>query len=92
MITLDGTADMVQKPDGTYDASHHYIANVTIKDVIIYGLKGSFIKDAQKTLLEKLTVENAVIEMAANKQVVNFQGKGYVGEVIFKNSTVYSSL
>ena len=92
MITLDGTADMVQKPDGTYDASHHYIANVTIKDVSIYGLKGSFIKDAQKTLLEKLTVENAVIEMAANKQVVNFQGKGYVGEVIFKNSTVYSSL
>ena len=92
MITLDGTADMVQKPDGTYDASHHYIANVTIKDVSIYGLKGSFIKDAQKTLLEKLTVENAVIEMAANKQVVNFQSKGYVGEVIFKNSTVYSSL
>ena len=91
-ITLNGTTEMVEKPDHTYDASHHYIANVTVKDVKILGLKGSFIKDAQKTLLEKLDVENAVIEMAANKQVINFQSKGYVGEVVFKNSTVYSSL
>ena len=91
-ITLNGTTEMVEKPDHTYDASHHYIANVTVKDVKILGLKGSFIKDAQKTLLEKLDVENAVIEMAANKQVINFQSKGYVGEVVFKNSTLYSSL
>ena len=40
IITLDGTETMVEKPDGTFDESHHYIANVEIKGVQI--LESSF--------------------------------------------------
>ena len=92
IISLNGATAKVIKPDGNEDASHYYISSIEISDVKILGIKGSLIKDDQKILLEKLTVNNSVIEMAANKQVINFQGKGYVGEVVFKNSTLYSTL
>jgi len=91
IITLNGTETAALKEDGT-DSGHKLISSVEIKNVKILGVKGSLVRDEQKTLLEELTIDNAVIEMAASKQVINFQSKGYVGDLEMKNSTLYSSL
>ena len=91
LITLNGTEALAQKKDGT-DSDHKLIASVEVNNLKIAGLKGALITDAQKTLLEKLTINNAVVEMpAAAKNVINFNGKGYVGEVVVKNSTIYAN-
>ena len=90
-LTLDGTTALAKKSDGT-DSDHKLIAAVEISGVKIAGLKGAVVTDAQKTLVEKLTISDAVIEMpAAGKNVLNFNGKGYVGEVVVKNSTIWAN-
>ena len=90
-IVLDGTEEFAKKADGS-DSDHKLIEAVTVKGVTITGMTGAFIKDNQKTLLEKLTVDNCVIEMpASNKNFIDFNGKGYVGEVKVQNSTIWSA-
>lgn len=90
IITLNGTTAVAKKKDGT-DSDHKLIANIEINGVQIQGLKGVLVKDNQKTLVEKLTVDNSVIEMpAAGKNVLDFNSKGYVGEVIVNNSTIFA--
>ena len=90
-ITLDGTIDFAQKPDNTY-SDHKFIGSVDINGVKIFGLRGALIKDAQKTLLEELTISNSVIQMpASNKNVIDFNGMGYVGKVIVENSTIWAA-
>ena len=50
------------------------------------------VKDAQKSLVENVTIENSVVEMpASNKNVLDFNGKGYAGKVTVKNSTIWSA-
>ena len=91
LITLSGSETFAKKADDT-DSDHYLIGSVEINNLKIAGLKGTLITDAQKTLLEKLTINNAVVEMpAAAKNVINFNGKGYVGEVVVKNSTIYAN-
>ena len=90
-IVLDGTEEFAKKSDGT-DSDHKLIDAVTVQSVTIKGMKGAFIKDNQKTLLQKLTVDNSVIEMpASNKNFIDFNGKGYVGEVKVQNSTIWAA-
>ena len=91
IITLNGTNLLAVKKDGTL-SDHQQIAAVEISGVKILGNKGALITDAQKTLLEKLTISDAVIEMpAAGKNVINFNGKGYVGKVVVNKSTIYAN-
>ena len=91
VITLNGTTAFAKKADGTAP-DHKLINKVEIKNIKILGLKGALITDAQKTLLENLTISNAVIEMpAAGKNVINFNGKGYVGNVKVEKSTIYAN-
>lgn len=81
LITLSGTETLAVKKGGT-DSDHKLIASVEIAQVTAKGLKGALITDAQKTLVEKVVIDDATIEMpASNKNVLNFNGKGYVGEV-----------
>lgn len=94
-ITLNGSTDKVllgkDGDNDVFDATHFYVESVTVKDITMTGLKGSFIRDAQKTLLATLTIENANIQMpSSNKQVINFNSKGYVGNVVVKNSTIWA--
>ena len=92
LITLNGaTANFAPKADGT-DSDHFLVESVTIKDVTIKGLKDALVKDAQKSLVETVTIENSVVEMpASGKNVLDFNGKGYAGKVIVKNSTIWSA-
>jgi len=91
VITLDRTAACVPKADGS-DSGHKLIKTVKIADANILGLSGALIKDNQKTLLENLVIENTVVEMPnAGKNVIDFNGKGYVGNVAVKNSTIYAT-
>ena len=90
LITLNGTETLAVKKDGT-DSDHKLIASVEIAQVTVKGLKGALITDAQKTLVEKVVIDDATIEMpASNKNVLNFNGKGYVGEVTVKKSTIFA--
>ncbi len=90
-ITLTGSTVFAKKADDT-NSDHYLIAAVSVSDVQISGLQGALITDAQKTLLENLTISNAVVEMpAAGKNVINFNGKGYVGKVVVKNSTIWAN-
>ena len=90
LITLSGTETLAVKKDGT-DSDHKLIASVEIAQVTVKGLKGALITDAQKTLVEKVVIDDATIEMpASNKNVLNFNGKGYVGAVTVRNSTIFA--
>jgi hypothetical protein len=89
-IKLDGTKELAKKADGT-DSDHKYVDSVYVSGVTITGLKDAFIKDNQKTLLNVLFVENSIIEMpAAGKNFIDFNGKGYVGEVKVQKSTIWA--
>ena len=91
LITLNGGTTFALKSDGT-PSDHFLVDNVTIKDVTITGQQGALLRDAQKSLVETVTIENSVIEMpAAGKNVLDFNGKGYAGKVIVKNSTIWSA-
>lgn len=92
-VKLNGTTELAVKKDGT-DSDHKLISSVYIYGVKIQGLKGAFITDAQKTLVENLTVTDVVVEMPggnASKNVFNFNGKGYIGALYVKNSTIYAT-
>jgi hypothetical protein len=89
-IVLNGTEEFAKKADGT-DSDHKLVNSVKVSGVTVTGLTTAFIKDAQKTLLEELTVENCVIEMpAAGKNFIDFNGKGYVGNVKVSKSTIWA--
>ena len=91
LITLNGGTTYAPKADGS-DSDHFLVESVTIKDVTIKGLKDALVKDAQKSLVENVTIENSVVEMpASNKNVLDFNGKGYAGKVTVKNSTIWSA-
>ena len=91
IITLDGTEALAQKPDGT-DSDHKLIADVTIDGVAIYGMQAALVKDAQKTLVENLTISNSIVEApAAGKNVLDFNSKGYAGKVTVVNSSIYAN-
>ena len=90
VITLNGTTVYAKKSE-TEDSDHKLISAVEISGVKILGLGAALVKDNEKALVEKLTIADAVIEMpAAGKNVLDFSGKGYVGEVVVKNSTIYA--
>ena len=89
-ITLDGTEKFAMKSE-TEASDHKLISSVVIADLTITGLQGALVKDAQKTLVEELTISNSNIEMpAAGKNVLDFNGKGYVGKVTVTNSTLWA--
>ena len=89
-IVLNGTNEFAKKADGT-DSDHKYVASVKVSGLTLTGMTNSLIKDAQKTLLEELIVDNSVIEMpASNKNFIDFNGKGYVGLVKVAKSTIWA--
>ena len=90
IITLDGTEIFAEKADGT-ESDHKYIEKVEVRGVTILGLQNSLVKDNQKTMVQDLTIDYSVIEMPANnKNVLDFNSKGYVGAVYVTNSTIYA--
>ena len=91
-ITLNGSEVFALKADGTTVSDLYLIDAVTIKDVTITGLTNALVKDAQKTLLNTLTIDNSVIQMpAAAKNVIDFNGKGYVATVTVSKSTIWAN-
>lgn len=91
-ITLNGSTEFAKKADGTTVSDLYLIDAVTIKDVTITGLTNALVKDAQKTLLNTLTIDNSVIQMpAAAKNVIDFNGKGYVATVTVSKSTIWAN-
>lgn len=90
VITLDGTEVFATKADGTA-TDHKSITLVSIAGLAIYDLQGAVVKDAQKTKLEGLSIYNSIIQMPdAGKNVIDFNGKGYVANVVVLNSTIYA--
>ena len=90
-IVLEGTNELAKKEDGT-DSDHKLVNLVEVSGLTITDMTGSFIKDNQKTLLEQLIIDDCVIQMpASNKNFIDFNGKGYIGEVKVKNSTIWAS-
>ncbi len=89
-ITLDGTEQFAMKNE-TEASDHKLIENVILTDVTIKGLQNAIVKDNQKTLLNYLVILDCNIEMpASSKNVIDFNGKGYVGNVSVTNSTIWA--
>ena len=89
-ITLDGTEQFAKKADDT-DSDHKLIDKVAINTVTIMNLTNALVKDAQKTLVNTLSIVDSNIEMPADaKNVIDFNGKGYVGKVEVVNSTIWA--
>lgn len=91
IVTLEGTRSKARKADDGKYSDHYLINNVQFDNITILGIKGALVKDNQKTLLKELNITNSVIEMPASaKNVIDFNGKGYVGQVYIQNSTIYA--
>ena len=91
LIELSATEDAAPKADGTA-SDHKLIPSVEITGVKIHGLQGALIRDTQKTLVEEVTISDAIVEMpAAGKNVLDFNSQGYVGKVVVKNTTFYAT-
>ena len=89
-ILLDKTEAVAKKADGS-DSDHKLINTITLEGVEIYGLKDAFLTDNQKTVLMTLSIEDCIIEMpAAGKNVLNFNGKGFIVDAKINNSTIYA--
>ena len=55
-------------------------------------MQAALVKDAQKTLVENLTISNSIVEApAAGKNVLDFNSKGYAGKVTVVNSSIYAN-
>ena len=90
-ITLNGTEVFAMKSE-TEASDHYLIPSVEIRGLNLKGLKGALVKDAQKTLVENLVIDYSNIEMpASNKNVLDFNGKGYAGKVAVTNSTIWAA-
>lgn len=91
IIGIEGVNGFAKKADGT-DSDHSLVNAITIKDVTIKGMTKALVRDLMtKTLLETLTIDNCVIQASNAKVVVDFDGRGYVGKVVVKNSTIWAA-
>ena len=88
-ITLNGSDTYAKKADGT-DSDHFLIDMINIWGLRITGLKGALVKDSQKTFVKNLGISESVIEVPATKNVLDFNGKGYIGKVAVFTSTIYA--
>ena len=91
IVGIEGVTEFAKKEDGT-DSDHSFVKAVTFKDVTITGMKKALIRDLMtKTLLETLTIENCVMQTSDAKPFIDFDGRGYVGKVVVKNSTIWAA-
>ena len=87
-ITSSGATTKVLKADGT-ESDYAEVAEITIKDVKIIGLSNSLISNSSKTLFDKITVENSIIEIIGSK-VIFALGNGYPTDLQITMSTMWS--
>ena len=89
-ITVNGTTAQAKNANGTENANYKYVENIKIENAKISGLKKAIVRDEQKTLVEKITVENSVIEVAGSSALFDFNGKGYPADLTVNKSTIWS--
>lgn len=87
-ITSSGATTKALKTDGT-ESDYAEVAEITIKDVKIIGLFNSLISNSSKTLFDKITVENSIIEIIGSK-VIFALGNGYPTDLQITKSTMWS--
>ena len=87
-ITSSGATTKALKADGT-ESDYAEVAEITIKDVKIIGLSNSLISNSSKTLFDKITVENSIIEIIGSK-VIFALGNGYPTDLQITKSTMWS--
>ena len=87
-ITSSGATTKALKADGT-ESDYAEVAEITIKDVKIIGLPNSLISNSSKTLFDKITVENSIIEIIGSK-VIFALGNGYPTDLQITKSTMWS--
>ncbi|MBR6605255.1 MAG: DUF5123 domain-containing protein, partial [Prevotella sp.] len=90
IISLNGTESQALNQDGTENANYKMIDSVAINNVVVKSLVHPIVKDAQKTLVGKLVVDNSVIEISGSYNVFDFASKGYPTELSVNNSTIWS--
>ena len=91
IVGISGVTELAKKSDGT-ESDHSYVSAITFKDVTIKGMKKALVRDLMtKTLLETLTIDNCIIEVSDQKPFIDFDGRGYVGKVVVKNSTIWAA-
>jgi hypothetical protein len=92
IIGIKGVTAIAPKADGD-PSTYAYVSAITIKDVTISGMKKALIRDymENKTYLQTLTIDNCVIQASTTKVVVDFDSRGFVGNVVVKNSTIWAA-
>ena len=89
-VTLDGTETAAKNVDGTENANYKSIGQVKISDLKIEGLSKPLVRDNQKTLVDNLQVQNAVVNMEGSANIFDFNGKGYPAALRVLESTLWS--
>lgn len=88
LVKIEGATAAAKNADGTDNAAYKANAGVTIKNVKINALSKSLVNDAQKSLIDEISIDNANIELVGSATV--FDLKGYAAKTSIKNSTLWS--
>lgn len=88
LVKIEGATAAAKNADGTDNAAYKANAGVTIKNVKINALSKSLVNDAQKSLIDEISIDNANIELVGSATV--FDLKGYAAMTSIKNSTLWS--
>lgn len=82
------TGEKVKKADNS--GYYTIVENITVKDVVIYGLGQSFINNgAGNVLFKKVLVDNSVVEFKGSKTIFALD-QGYPEDLKITNSTLWS--
>ena len=89
-IKLDGATVQAKNQDGTENANYKSLNEISISNVTINNLQTPLVKDAQKILVNKLAVDNVIVEVSGSNNFFDFNGKGYIADLAVTNSTLWS--
>ena len=89
-FVLEGTDSLANNADGTKNANYKHIEEITLANTTLVDLSQSLVMDNQHTLVDRLTIEDCVIEIIGANDILDF--KGYPAELNITNSTIWSEL
>ena len=87
-FVLEGTDSLANNVDGTKNANYKHIEEITLANTTLVDLSQSLVLDNQRTLVDRLTIEDCVIEIIGANNIFDF--KGYPAELNIANSTIWS--
>lgn len=89
VVNLVTTSEYAKKKDGSTSTAVLQFGDLKFNNVEISGLKAPIVNTALKGLINKIEIEDAIVEFIGGKNIFNL-GTSIYDQFILKNSTLYS--